>query len=222
MHYSYFEISNQNHHRQTGYNCNIFTQISTNLLGRNTMRLTWKLLQYGDCIVHTDYFERVEQMLITLLKTRKYLIINIQVVRIESHKHSLQIVWEYSKKGQKNGDLKEIWQSTWLKNLFCFQWTSAAIHWGGSSVTIICAYRATSCVMELIIVGMVAMRTTWPYVPAESNHATSMPSTNVPTKSALTVVESVTLLMTVETSLMNLAVVSTLVLLVPYSISWPF
>jgi hypothetical protein len=39
-----------------------------------------------------DYFERVEQMLITLLKTLDYMIINIQAVRIESHKQSLQIV----------------------------------------------------------------------------------------------------------------------------------
>ena len=52
-----------------------------------------------------DYFERVEQMLISLLKTRKYMIINIQVVRILSHKQSLQIVWKYSKKWQGNGDL---------------------------------------------------------------------------------------------------------------------
>ena len=44
-----------------------------------------------------DYFERVEQMLITLLKTCEY-VINIQAVRIESHKQSLQIVRKYSKK----------------------------------------------------------------------------------------------------------------------------
>ena len=54
--------------RLTGYYYNILTQIIDNLLGRNTTRLTWKLLQYGDWITHTDYFERVEQMLITLLK----------------------------------------------------------------------------------------------------------------------------------------------------------
>ena len=38
------------------------------------------------------FFERLGQMLITLFKTREYVIINIQVVRIESHKQSLQIV----------------------------------------------------------------------------------------------------------------------------------
>ena len=42
-----YEISNQNHHRQTGYNYNILTQIFDNFLERNTTRLTWKLLQYG-------------------------------------------------------------------------------------------------------------------------------------------------------------------------------
>jgi len=34
-----FEISNQNHHHQTGYNCNVLTRIINNLFGRNTMRL---------------------------------------------------------------------------------------------------------------------------------------------------------------------------------------
>ena len=41
---AYFEISNPNHHCQTGYNYNILTWIIKNLLGRNTMRLTWKHL----------------------------------------------------------------------------------------------------------------------------------------------------------------------------------
>ena len=50
-------------------------------------------------------FERVEQMLITLLKTPEYMIINVQAVRIESHKQLLQIVGKYSKKWQKNDDL---------------------------------------------------------------------------------------------------------------------
>ena len=102
---AYFEISNQNHHHQIGYNNNILTQIINNLLERNTMRLTWKLLLHGDWITQMDYFERVEQMIITLFKTRDFVIINIQAVRIESHKQSLQIVWKYSKKWQKNGDL---------------------------------------------------------------------------------------------------------------------
>ena len=82
---AYFENSNHNHHHQTGYKYNILTQIIDNLLGRNTTRLTWKLLQ-------TDYFERVEQMLIILLKTHEYMIINIQLIRIESHKQPLQII----------------------------------------------------------------------------------------------------------------------------------
>ena len=58
-----------------------------------------------------DYFERVEQTLISLL------IINIQAVRIECHKHSLQIEWKYSKKWQRNGDLKEIWQGAWCSRV---------------------------------------------------------------------------------------------------------
>jgi hypothetical protein len=41
---------------------------------------------------NSDYFERVEQTVITLFKTCEYVIINIQAVRIESHKQSLQIV----------------------------------------------------------------------------------------------------------------------------------
>ena len=41
-------ISNQNHHHQIGYNYNILTQIINNFLERNTTRLTWKLLQYGN------------------------------------------------------------------------------------------------------------------------------------------------------------------------------
>ena len=69
------------------------------MLGRNTTRFTWKLLQYG------DYFEREEQMLITLFKTHEYVMINIHALRIESHKQSLKIVWKYSKKWQRNGDL---------------------------------------------------------------------------------------------------------------------
>ena len=48
--------------------------------------MPWKLLQYG------DYFEKVEKMLISLLKTRDYMIINIQAVKMESHKQSIQIV----------------------------------------------------------------------------------------------------------------------------------
>jgi hypothetical protein len=39
-----------------------------------------------------DYFEREEETLITPFKTCEYVIINIQAVRIESHKQSLQIV----------------------------------------------------------------------------------------------------------------------------------
>jgi hypothetical protein len=39
---TYFEISNQNHDHQTGYNYNILTQIINNFLGRNTTILTWK------------------------------------------------------------------------------------------------------------------------------------------------------------------------------------
>jgi hypothetical protein len=31
-----FDISTQNHHHQTGYNCNVLTQIIVNLLVRNT------------------------------------------------------------------------------------------------------------------------------------------------------------------------------------------
>ena len=110
IHYRYFEISNQNHHHQTApatSNCNIFTQKSYNLLERNTIGYTWELLQYGDWITHSDYFERVEQTLISLLKACNYMIINVQVVRIESHKHSLEIVWKYSKKWQRSGDLKD-------------------------------------------------------------------------------------------------------------------
>jgi hypothetical protein len=38
---AYFEISNQNHHCQTGYNYFILTQIIDNLLEINTKRLTW-------------------------------------------------------------------------------------------------------------------------------------------------------------------------------------
>jgi len=45
---AYFEISNQNHHCQTGYNYYILTQIIDNLLEINTKRLTWELLQYGE------------------------------------------------------------------------------------------------------------------------------------------------------------------------------
>ena len=45
---AYFEISNQKHHSQTGYNYNILIRIIDNLLGRNTTRITWKFLQYGD------------------------------------------------------------------------------------------------------------------------------------------------------------------------------
>ena len=111
-----FEISNQNHHRQACYNYNILTQIIGNLLGKNTTWLTWKFLQYGDWITHMDYFKRVEQMLITLLKTHEYVMINIQAIRVVSHKHSLQIVWKQSNKWQRNCDLKEIWKpwNTWL------------------------------------------------------------------------------------------------------------
>ena len=90
-------------------NCNILTQIIDNLLERNTMRL----LQYGDGIAHMNNFERIEQTLISLLKTRDYMIINIKAVRIESHKQSLQIVWKYSKKWQRNGDLNQIWPGVW-------------------------------------------------------------------------------------------------------------
>ena len=79
-------------------NYNVFTQIIDNLLGRNIMRGTWKLLQNGDWITHTDYFDGVEQMQISLLKTHEYVIIYIQAVRVESHKYSLQIVRKYSKK----------------------------------------------------------------------------------------------------------------------------
>jgi hypothetical protein len=53
---AYFEISNQNHHRQTGYNYNILFQIIDNLLGRNTTRFTWKLIQYGNWITHNGLF----------------------------------------------------------------------------------------------------------------------------------------------------------------------
>ena len=98
---AYFDIGNQNHHHQISYNYNILTQITDNLLGRNTS-LTWELLQYGDWKTHTDYFKRVEQMLITLLKTHEYVMINIQAIRIEAHKQSLEIVWKYSKKWQRN------------------------------------------------------------------------------------------------------------------------
>ena len=45
---AYFEINNQNHHRQKSYNYNTLFRIIDNLLERNTTRLTWKLPQYGD------------------------------------------------------------------------------------------------------------------------------------------------------------------------------
>ena len=49
-------------------------------------------------ITHMDYFERIEQTLISLIKTCEYVIIKKQAVRIESHKQSLFIVWQYSRK----------------------------------------------------------------------------------------------------------------------------
>ena len=49
-------------------------------------------------------------MLITLLKTCEHVIINIQAVRIESHKQLLQTVRKYSKKWQRNDNLKNM---TW-------------------------------------------------------------------------------------------------------------
>ena len=58
-------------------NCNILTQIINNLFGRNTTGFTWKRLQNDNWITHMDYFERVEQMLISLLKTCEYMIIKI-------------------------------------------------------------------------------------------------------------------------------------------------
>ena len=82
---------------------------SQNLLGRNTTRRLWKLPLHGDWITHTAYFDRVDQTLLSLFKIRECVIINIQAGRRGSHKHSLQIIQEYSKKWQKNDDLKEIW-----------------------------------------------------------------------------------------------------------------
>lgn len=55
---------------------------------------------------------------------------------------------------------------------------------------------------------MAVMKTTWPCVLVASNRAISMLSTSVQTRSALTVVEYVTMLMTVVIRLMNLAAVS--------------
>jgi hypothetical protein len=43
-------------------------------------------------ITHMDYFERIEQTLISLIKTCEYVIIKKEAVRIESHKQSLFIV----------------------------------------------------------------------------------------------------------------------------------
>ena len=56
------------------------------------MRNTRKFPLYGVRITDTDYFERVEKMLLSLFKTRECVKINVQAGRIESHKHSLQIV----------------------------------------------------------------------------------------------------------------------------------
>ena len=109
---AYFEISNQNqnHHCQTGYDYYILTQIINNLLEINTKRLTWKLLQYGEYITQNKLLWEG----ISLLKTHEYMIINIQAIRIESHK-PLQIIWKYTKEWQRNGDLEK--SMTWRVNV---------------------------------------------------------------------------------------------------------
>ena len=109
---AYFEISNQNNHCLSGSNNYILTQIMDNLLEINTKRLTWKLLQHGKWITHNKLFWEC----ISLLKTHEYRIINIQAIKIDSHKQSRQIIWKYSKKWQRNGDLNKsiTWRVTVL------------------------------------------------------------------------------------------------------------
>ena len=57
---AYFEISNQNHRHQTGYNYNILTQVIDNLLGRHTSRVKMETPTIWGLNNHMDYFEKIE------------------------------------------------------------------------------------------------------------------------------------------------------------------